>query len=59
MVGTEKYEIVAVAAIKKFKKMISEYKGSNKELKDYLLRELEKMDERADAILASIIDEII
>ena len=40
MNAIEKYEVVAAAAIKKFRSMILEYKGSPEKLRDYLLNEL-------------------
>ena len=59
MSTVEKYEVVAAAAIKKFKKMILDYKGPPEKLKGYLLRELNKKNLKADELLADVLDEIL
>ena len=59
MSAIEKYEVVAAAAVKKFRSMILEYKGPPEKLSDYLLKELGKKELKADAILAEILDEVL
>jgi hypothetical protein len=59
MSGTSRYEVVAAAAVKKFRGMIQEYKGPAEGLKPYLLRRLSKMERRGDRLLANIINEIL
>jgi len=57
--STSRYEIVAAAAVKKFREMIEEYKGPPNGLRAYLLRRMQKMEGRADELLAGIMDEIL
>jgi hypothetical protein len=57
--ATSRYEVVAAAAVKKFREMIREYQGAPDGLRAYLLRRLDKMETRADELLAGIIDEIL
>jgi len=59
MSSIEKYEVVAAAAIKKFRKMILDYKGPPEGLREYLLRELDKKNKNANGLLAEIIDQIL
>lgn len=59
MTSVEKHEVVAAAAIKFLKELVSAYKGPEGKLREYLLRELGKRDSKADAILARLIDEIL
>ena len=59
MSAIEKYEVVAAAAIKKFKKMVLDYKGPPEKLKEYLLKELDKKNLKADELLADVLDEIL
>ena len=59
MSTVEKYEVVAAAAIKKFKRMILDYKGPPEKLRVYLLRELNKKNLKADELLADVLDEIL
>lgn len=53
------YEVVAAAAIKKFRRLILSYDGPPEELKNFLLKELDKLNERADDILEDVIDQIL
>ena len=57
--STSKVEIVAAAAVKKFKEMIREYQGPDAGLRAYLLKRLNRMDGRADELLADVMDEIL
>jgi len=57
--GTSRYEVVAAAAVKKFREMIQEYNGPADGLKAYLLKRLNRMETRADELLAGIMDEIL
>jgi len=50
---------VAAAAVKKFREMIMEYQGPSEGLRAYLLKQLSRMDGKADELLAGIIDEIL
>jgi hypothetical protein len=59
MSSTSRYEVVAAAAVKKFKEMIEEYRGAPEGLRAYLLKRLGKMEGRADELLAGIMDEIL
>ena len=59
MSSTSRYEVVAAAAVKKFREMITQYQGPAEGLRAYLLRRLAKMDGRADELLANIMDEIL
>ena len=59
MSTVSKFEVVAVAAVKKFQEMIEEYKGPPTGLRTYLVRELRRMDAKGNAILADVIDEIL
>jgi len=59
MKAVEKYEVVAAAAVKKFRSMILEYRGPPEKLSDYLLKELGKKELKSDAILAEILDEVL
>ena len=54
-----KFEVVAAAAVKKFREMIEEYQGPPEGLRPHLLRLLRRMEARGDQILADIIDEIL
>ena len=56
-----KFEVVAVAAVKKFREMILAYEGPSdfQKFKDHLLRQLARMEVKGDEILADIIDEIL
>jgi len=57
--STSKVEIVAAAAVKKFKEMIQEYQGAPEGLRGYLLKRLTRMNGRADELLADVMDEIL
>lgn len=59
MSSTTRAEIVAAAATKWLRALIDGYTGQPEGLRVYLLRQLSKRDERADEILAGIIDEIL
>ena len=59
MSATSRYEVIAAAAVKKFREMIQDYEGSPEGLRAYLLRRLDKMETKADELLAGIIDEIL
>jgi hypothetical protein len=59
MSSTSRYEVVAAAAVKKFKEMIEDYQGTPEGLRAYLLKRLGKMEGRADELLAGIMDEIL
>jgi hypothetical protein len=59
MSSTSRYEVVAAAAVKKFKEMIEEYRGPPEGFRAYLLKRLGKMEGRADELLAGIMDEIL
>jgi len=59
MLSVEKHEVVAAATIKLFKKIVAGYKGPEDKFKAYLLRELNKRDQRADVILAELADQIL
>lgn len=59
MVGVDRYEVVAAAAIKMLKELVAGYNGPEEKLREYLLRELNKRDRNADALLARIMDEIL
>ena len=47
------------AAVKKFREIINQYDGKPEGLKPYLLKRLDKMESRADELLAGIMDEIL
>jgi triphosphoribosyl-dephospho-CoA synthetase len=57
--AVSRLEVVAAAAVKKFKKMVEGYRGPERELRGYLLRELERMEAKGDQLLADIIDQIL
>jgi len=57
--ATSKADLVAAAATKWMRAIIDGYSGPPEGLRAYLLRQLAQRDRRADAILASIIDEIL
>lgn len=59
MSSTSRYEVVAAAAVKKFREMIVDYQGPLEGLRSHLLRRLDKMETRADELLAGIMDEIL
>ena len=59
MSSTSRYEVVAAAAVKKFREMITQYQGPAEGLRAHLLKRLDKMETRADELLAGIIDEIL
>ena len=59
MSTTSRYEVVAAAAVKKFREMIMDYHGAPEGLRAHLLKRLDKMETRADELLAGIIDEIL
>jgi len=59
MSSVSRLEVVAAAAVKKFKEMIEEYEGAPEGLKSYLLKRLRRMELRGDAILADIIEEML
>ncbi len=59
MSATSRYEVVAAAAVKKFRELIEQYEGTTEGLKPYLLKRLSKMETRADELLAGIMDEIL
>jgi len=59
MSSTSRYEVVAAAAVKKFREMIEEYKGPAEGLKAYLVKRLNRMENKADELLADIMDEIL
>ena len=59
MSATSRYEVIAAAAVKKFREMIHDYQGAPEGLRAYLLRRLDKMETKADELLAGIIDEIL
>jgi hypothetical protein len=59
MSSTSRYEVVAAAAVKRFREMINEYKGPADGLRAHLLKQLGKMETRADELLAGIMDEIL
>lgn len=59
MSSVEKHEVVAVAAVKKFKKMVLDYKGPPEKPKEYLLKELDKKNLKADELLTEVLDEIL
>ena len=54
-----KVEVVGACAVKKFRKMIQDYQGPPAGLKTHLLKRLNRMNERADNLLADVIDEIL
>ncbi len=54
-----KVEVVAACAVKKFRKMVQEYDGSPAGLRAHLLKQLNKMNENADKLLADLVDEIL
>jgi hypothetical protein len=47
MSATSRYEVIAAAAVKKFREMIQEYQGAPEGLRAYLLRRLDKMETKA------------
>ena len=59
MKGVQKYEVVAAAAVKKFKKMILDYKGPPEKLRAHLLKELDRKVAKADALLTEILDDVL
>jgi len=56
-----RHEVVAAAAVKKFRDMILTYNGPKtyEKLREYLLRKLDEKNLKADQLLAQILDEII
>jgi hypothetical protein len=54
-----RYEVVAAAAVKKFREMIQEYHGQPDGLRGYMLKHLDKMKTWANQLLAGIMDEIL
>jgi len=52
-------QIVAVTAVKRFLKLVTEYRGPRARLRTYLIRKLQKMDTTADWILAEAFTEIL
>jgi hypothetical protein len=58
MSATSQYEVI-VAAVKKFREMIQKYQGAFEGLRTYLLRRLDKMETKANELLAGIIDETL
>jgi len=52
-------QIIAVVAVKRFKKLVAEYKGPPTGLHNYLIRKLQEMDRTADWILAEAFTEIL
>ncbi|MGQ9543242.1 MAG: hypothetical protein ACUVTM_04015 [Candidatus Bathyarchaeia archaeon] len=59
MIGVDRYEVVAAAAIEMLKELVAGYNGPEEKLREYLLCELSKRNQRADALLARIMDEIL
>lgn len=59
MSATGRYEVVAAAAVKRFREMIEAYQGPPEGLRPHLLKRLNKMESRADELLAGIMDEIL
>lgn len=59
MSAVSKGEVIAVAAVKKFKEMIAEYKGPPTGLRRHLVNQLSRMEAKGDSILADIIDDIL
>jgi len=59
--AVSKFEVVAVAAVKKFREMIASYKGPQEfeKFRAYLTKQLDRMEAKGDEILADIIDEIL
>ena len=45
--------------MKKFQEMIQEYHGSDAGLRVYLLKQLTRMNGRADELLADVMDDIL
>jgi len=54
-----RHEVVAVAAVKRFRELILGYKGPPERLKDFLLRQLDEWQRKGDSLLADIIDDIL
>jgi len=52
-------QIIAVVAVKRFKKLVTEYNGPPARLRTYLIRNLQKMDRTADLILAEAFNELV
>ena len=55
----EKHEVVVAAAVKLFKEIVAGYKGPEEKLRAYLMKELNKRDRKADALLARLANEIL
>jgi len=49
---------MAVAALKRFRKMILDYKGPPEKLKDYLIKQLDEWEKKGDCLLAGAIDDL-
>jgi hypothetical protein len=52
-------QIIAAAAVKKFKRLVDQYKGPPARLRTYLIRYLHHMETKADAVLAEGFDELL
>jgi len=52
-------QIMVITAVKKFKKLVEEYKGPPARLRTYLIRKIQQMDRTADAVLAEAFNEIL
>jgi len=52
-------QIIAVVAVKRFKRLVAEYKGPPARLRAYLIRKLQEMDRTADWILAEAFSELL
>lgn len=59
MSSISRHEVVAVAAVKRFRELILGYKGPPERLKDFLLRQLDEWQRKGDSLLADIIDDIL
>jgi len=59
--SVSKVEVVAAAAVKKFRELIETYEGPKEfePFKAYLLKHLGRMETRGDQLLADIIDQIL
>jgi len=45
-------EIIAVAALKRFRRMLVDYDGPPEKLKEFLLKKLQEWEEKGDNLLA-------
>jgi len=52
-------EVIAAAAIKWFRRLITEYKGPSEKLRDYLLKELDRLEKKADEIISGAFGELM